>query len=160
MAVPDAGRSTGTAQTQARELVITRVFDAPRDVVWQAWTDRDQAIQWWGPKDFTARILEWGTKPGDAWRAVIRSPQGEEFPQHGVLQEVVPPERLAYTFIWDREADQGEMLVTVTLAERGANRTEMTFRKGPFVSADWQKGEEGGWNETFDRLAALVTSRG
>jgi uncharacterized protein YndB with AHSA1/START domain len=153
-----AGRSTVAPTDTARELVITRVFNARRDVVWQAWTDRDRAVTWWGPKDFTARILEWGTKPGDPWRAVMRSPKGEEYPQHGTLKEVAQPERLAFTVIWDGEPTEGEMLATVMLTERG-DKTEMTFRKGPFASAEWQRGEDEGWNQSFDRLEQVVTSR-
>jgi uncharacterized protein YndB with AHSA1/START domain len=149
------GRTVAPTGT-GRELVITRTIDAPRDAVWYAWTDREQAVKWWGPKGFTARILEWGTKPGDPWRAVMRSPKGEEFPQHGVDKEIVPPERLAFTVIWDDEKTEGEMLVTVNLAEQD-DRTKMTFRKGPFVNEEWRKGEESGWNEAFDRLEALVT---
>ena len=149
-------RSAAPSDSLTRELVMTRVFDAPREVVWRAWSDRDQAAKWWGPKGFTARIDEWGIRPGDRWRAVMRSPQGEEFPQHGVLKEVEAPERLVFTVVWEGETVEGDMIVSVVLTERGDN-TEMTFRKGPFASAEWLRGEENGWNQAFDRLDALVT---
>ncbi|MGH7719513.1 MAG: SRPBCC domain-containing protein [Gemmatimonadaceae bacterium] len=150
-----AERSASTRGSDARELVITRVFDAPRDLVWKAWTERDRAIQWWGPKDFTVPLLELDPRPGGAWRAVMRSPEGQEYPQHGVFKEIVPPERLVFTLIWDNDGPGSEMLVTITFVERGG-KTEMTFRKGPFTSTEWQKGEEEGWNEAFDRLEAFV----
>src|SRR5438128_491207 len=99
-----------------RELVITRVFDAPRAVVWKAWTDLDRARQWWGPKGFTLDALEVDPRPGGAWRAVMRSPDGKRFRQHGIFKEIVASERIAFTHIWDDEGPQSEMLVTVTFA--------------------------------------------
>jgi uncharacterized protein YndB with AHSA1/START domain len=152
-----AGTGAGSRTEQREQLVITRVFDAPRDLVWQAWTAREHAVQWWGPKGFTARILEWADHPGGAWRAVMRSPTGEEYPQHGVMKELTPPEHLAFTLIWDHDGPASEMLVSVTLTARG-DKTEMVFRKGPFRSEPQRQGEEGGWNEAFDRLEAHVTA--
>jgi uncharacterized protein YndB with AHSA1/START domain len=138
-----------------RELVITRTFDAPRELVWKAFAELEHARQWWGPRGFTVPVLELDSRPGGAWRAVMRSPDGEDYPQSGVYREIVPPERLVFTFIWDNEGPDREMLCTFTFAERG-KKTEMTFRKGPFKSAEGKKGEEEGWNECFDRLAAHI----
>ena len=147
------------APDASRELVITRRFDAPRDLVWKAWSERERAMKWWGPHGFTLTHLEWDQRPGGAWRAVMRSPDGREYPQHGVYKEIRPPERLVYTFIWDEDGPESEMLVTVTFAERGG-KTDMTFRKGPFTSRESQKGEEGGWGETFERLAGFLARNG
>jgi uncharacterized protein YndB with AHSA1/START domain len=140
---------TSKADT-GRELVIRRTFDAPRDLVWQAWNDREHARQW-GPKGFTTPEREMDLRPGGLWHALMISPDGKPYRQHGVVREVVPPERLAFTFIWDEEPDV-EMLVTVTFAERGG-KTEMTFRQTGFPSAGSRDGHRGGWNEAFDRLA-------
>jgi uncharacterized protein YndB with AHSA1/START domain len=148
---------TTTAKEAKRELVIRRVFDAPRDLVFKVWTDRGHAIRWWGPKDFTTPELEMDLRPGGAWRAIIRSPDGKDYPQHGVFREIVAPERLVFTFIWDDKPSE-EMLVTVTFAERGRN-TEITFRKGPFTSVDSHDSEQQGWNEFFDRLEAYVAKQ-
>jgi uncharacterized protein YndB with AHSA1/START domain len=151
-----SGSRSGVADK--RELVIRRTFDAPRELVWKAFTELERARQWWGPKDFTVPVLEMDMRPGGAWHAVMRSPDGKEYPQSGVYREIVPPERLVFTLIWDDEGPDSEMLCTFTFAERG-NKTEMTFRKGPFTSEKRRKGEEEGWNECFDRLEALVETR-
>ncbi|HEU4641170.1 MAG TPA: SRPBCC domain-containing protein [Gemmatimonadaceae bacterium] len=141
----------------ARELVITRTFDAPRELVWSAWTERERAMRWAGPKDFTAPELEGDVRPGGAWRTVLRSPDGEDHPQHGVYLEVVPPERLVFTFAWD-SAPENEMLVTVTFTER-AGKTEMVFRQTGFPSVESRNGHEGGWTQAFDRLAEHLAGR-
>jgi uncharacterized protein YndB with AHSA1/START domain len=144
-------RMSGT--DTGRELVIRRTFDAPRELVWRAWNDPEHAKRW-GPKGFTTPEREMDLRPGGAWRAMMVSPDGKPYRQHGVVREVVPPERLAFTFIWDDEPDV-EMLVTVTFAERGG-MTEMTFRQTGFPSAASRDGHEGGWTEAFDRLTEVV----
>jgi uncharacterized protein YndB with AHSA1/START domain len=138
----------------ARELVITRTFDAPRELVWRCWTDSEHGRQW-GPKGFTIPEQVWDLRPGGAWRALMISPEGKPYRQHGVVREVVPLERLSFTFIWDHEPEV-EMLVTVTFAERGG-KTEMTFRQTGFPSVESRDGHKGGWNEAFDRLAEHLT---
>jgi uncharacterized protein YndB with AHSA1/START domain len=151
-------RSAGKHATSAgRELVITRTFHAPREVVWKAFCDADAARQWWGPKGFTLAELSLGTRVGDSWRAVMQAPDGTRYAQHGVYREIVPPERLSFTFIWDDAGSDVEMLCTFTFAERDGD-TEMVFRKGPFTSVDQMKGEDGGWNESFDRFAGYLAT--
>lgn len=157
-----SGRGEGiTARTShsraGRELVITRVLDAPRELVWRVCTEREHALHWWGPKDFTVPEIEMDAGVGGAWCAVLRSPDGQDYPQHGVLQEIVAPERLVFTLIWDKEGPESEMLCTFTFTERGG-KTEMTFRKSPFKSVDSYEGEREGWNECFDRLAEYLTT--
>lgn len=139
--------------TAGHELVITRVFDAPRALVWKAWSDPVQAKQW-GPKGFTTPVREMDMRPGGAWRAVMISPTGEEFRQHGVVREVVPMERLSFTFIWDSAPDE-EMLVTVTFADQG-KKTLMTFRQTGLKSEASRDGHRGGWTEAFDRLEGVI----
>ena len=134
-----------------RELVITRVLDAPREAVWDLCTERAHAMEWWGPKNFTVSAFEMDLRPGGAWRAVIRSPEGKDHPQHGTYELVDRPEHLAFTFVWQREGPGSEMLCTLSLKEKGT-RTELTFRKGPFPSAESHNSELDGWNECFDRL--------
>ena len=143
--------TSSTAKAAGRELVITRVFDAPRDLVWKACTEPEHAVHWWGPKGFTVPEIELEARPGGTWRAVLRSPDGKDYPQHGVNREIVPPERLVFTLIWDEEGPDSEMVCTFTFTERGG-QTEMTFRKGPFTSSQSYDGEQEGWNECFDRL--------
>jgi uncharacterized protein YndB with AHSA1/START domain len=136
-----------------RELVIARVFDAPRELVFKAWTDPRHAKNWWGPRDYPATLLVMDVRPGGAWRNCLQSTEtGEELWQHGVFREVIPPERLVFTFVWEEEGERGlETLVTVTFAEEGG-KTRMTFRQTPFQSDGERDGHRGGWTSTFDRL--------
>jgi uncharacterized protein YndB with AHSA1/START domain len=140
-----------------RELVITRTFDAPRSLVFKMWTDPRHARMWWGPADYPATHVEMGERPGDAWRCCLRSvADGRELWQGGVLRELVEPERLAFTFVWDEEGERGlETLVTVTFAEQNG-KTLMTFRQSPFRSVAERDGHQGGWTSTFDRLDQLL----
>lgn len=137
------------------ELVIVRTFDAPRALVWKAWTDPVPAKAW-GPKGFTTPVREMGMHPGDPWRAVMIAPDGTEHRQHGVMREVVPLERIAFTFTWDTDPDV-EMLVSVSFADDG-ERTVMTFRQTGFPSDGSRDGHRGGWNEAFDRLEGVVAN--
>jgi len=132
-------------------LEIKRTYDAPLDVVWTAWADPEQAQQWWGPRGFTVPVVELDERPGGKWRALMIAPDGTELWQHGVYRELVPKKRLVYTFIWDRDPDH-EMLVTVDFADKG-NKTEIAFQQTGFKSEGERKGHEGGWNQSFDRLA-------
>lgn len=145
---------TTTVRQAAWDLAITRLIDAPRSVVFDAWTRSERAIHWWCPRDFTTPHLVMNVTPGGLWRACVRSRQGKDYWQHGVFHEVVAPRRLVFTFIWDAEPEY-EMLVTVKFAERG-EQTEMSFRQSPFVSFDSRESHCEGWNECFDRLEGLV----
>jgi uncharacterized protein YndB with AHSA1/START domain len=80
-----------------REIVLSRVFDAPREMVWEAWTDPKQVALWWGPKGFTTTIEEMEVRPGGVWKQVMHGPDGAEYPNKSVFLDVVPYERLAYT---------------------------------------------------------------
>lgn len=137
-----------------RTLVIRRTFEAPRELVWKAWAEVEHAKMWWGSKGFSAPVVELGTRPGDKWRSKMVSPDGKDYWQHGVLREIIPPEKLSFTFVWDEDPDH-EMLVTVTLAER-AGKTEMVFRQERFKSVEERDSHKDGWTESFDRLAAYL----
>jgi uncharacterized protein YndB with AHSA1/START domain len=151
--------STATA-TRSPELVITRVFNAPRELVFKAWANPSHAKNWWGPRDYPATHLEMDVRPAGAWRNCLRSTAtGEELWQGGVFREVVAPERLVFTFAWEEEGERGlETLVTVTFAE-GDGKTLMTFRQAPFQSDEERDGHRGGWTSTFDRLDDQLAKR-
>jgi len=154
-----AAKSSSPAKKQGpasrpAALVIKRTFDAPRDLVWKAWSDPEHAKNWWGPHGFTLPFVEMDQRPGGKWRAQMRGPDGKDLWQHGVYREIVPPEKTVYTFIWDSNPDD-EMLVTVLFAARG-DKTDMTFRQEGFKSQEDKAGHEDGWNQTFDRMAAYI----
>ena len=101
------------------QVVYTRVFAAPRDLVFEAWTRPEHVRQWWGPRKYTMTVCEIDLRPGGADRFVQRGPDGNEYPFKGVYREIVPPERLVYTQIFDFPGlSDHELLVTVTFDER------------------------------------------
>jgi uncharacterized protein YndB with AHSA1/START domain len=145
-------------EPEERVLVITRTFDAPRELVWKVWTDPSHARHWMGPRGFTATHFEQDARPGGKWRGCLRGDDGSrELWQGGVFREIVEPERIVYTFAWDREdGSRGhETLVTITFAEQDG-KTRMTFHQAVFDSAGQRDGHRGGWNSTFDRLAEYL----
>ena len=151
---PHAKSSTA----KERELVMTHLFDAPRALVWAAWTERRHLEHWQGaPQGFTVTTAEADIRPGGAFRICMRSPEGVDHWLQGVYREVVAPERLVFTHAWldaDGKPDK-ETLVTITFAERG-RKTELNLRQTGFTSDESRTGHEGGWASTLDRLAAYL----
>ena len=141
------------------ELVITRVFDAPRSLVFKAWTEPEHLVHWSAPRGFTITHSEGDLRPGGAWRACMRSPDGKDLWLGGEYREIIEPERLVFTHAWDgTDGKPGhETLVTVTLADR-AGKTEMTFRQAFFDSVEARDGHAGGWGESFDRLGEYLVT--
>ena len=135
------------------DLTITRVFDAPRDVVFKAWTDSAPSNDWSAPRGFTVAAFEADLRPGGAWRLRMRTPEGKDLWVGGIYREIDPPERIVSTHAWQNpDGTSGhETLMTVTLAARG-DRTEMTFRQTGFETDEDRDGHRAGWSECFDRL--------
>lgn len=155
-----AARASAATQADYRELVITRVFDAPRDLVFKAWTDPEQLARWWGPRNFSTTSVALDSRPGGAHRTCMRSAEGKDYWSGGVFREVVEPERLAFTFTWDEFEDQPthEMLVTVTFTAEG-DRTRMVFRQTPFLRREDCESHREGWTECFDKLVVHLQLR-
>lgn len=148
--------ATADATPADRILVITRLFDAPRSLVFKVWTRPEHLARWLGPKDFTAPSVTLDVRPGGAWRSCIRSPEGTEYWMRGVYREIVAPERLVFTFAWEEEGDRGlETLVTVTFEEVG-DKTRLIFRQAPFTTVEERDSHQGGWSECLDRLGAYI----
>lgn len=139
-----------------REIVITRLFEAPRELVWKAWTDPKHLVHWWGPKGFTNTFQEIDVRPGGVWRFVMHGPDGRDYQNKIVFAEIVKPERLAYSHGGD-EGEPVQFRVTVTFAEEGG-KTRLTMRS-VFPSAEErdrvvkEHGALEGANQTMDRLA-------
>jgi uncharacterized protein YndB with AHSA1/START domain len=140
-------------------LEITRVFDAPRELVFAAWLDPEQLVEWSGPDGFTVPFIEGDPVPGGAWRMCMKSAEHGEIWSHGVWREVVPPQRLSFTTAWEASdgSPEHEMLITVTLTDLGG-RTEMHFHQAAFASDESRDGHNEGWTECFDKLDALLTA--
>lgn len=144
-----------------RELTILRRFAAPRDLVWRAWTDPKHLAQWWGPAGFTNPVCEIDLKVGGTLRITMRGPDGTDYPMRGVFQEIVPPEKLAFTSGPVNERDEFliDGLTTVTFAERDG-ATEMTLHARAVGLAPQAMimiaGMGAGWAQSIDRLGALL----
>lgn len=154
----------------ADAVVLTRVFDAPRDVVFRAWTKAEHLAHWWGPKGFTTPFCTVDLRPGGEFRYCMRSPEGQEFWGKGVYREIVEPERLVYSDSFTDEQGNvvdathygmsGELptesLVTVTFAEDGGV-TKVTLRHQVPAAVPQRSGMQQGWSEMLARLAEEVT---
>jgi uncharacterized protein YndB with AHSA1/START domain len=132
------------------ELVITRQFDAPRSLVFKAWTQPEHLVRWLGPKDFSASAARIDLRPGGAWSAVITSAEGKSYGMAGIYREIAPPDRLVFTFAWDEDKAE-QMLIELTFREHDG-KSEMTFRQTGFRSVESRDSHRGGWNECFDKL--------
>ena len=155
--------NTQQPKTMERELIITRILDAPREPVFRAWTDPAHLARWWGPKGFTNPVCEADVRPGGVLRIVMRGPDGSEYPMKGVFQEVVSPERLVFTNI-AVDADGKHLLegvTQVTLAEQ-SDKTKLTVNTRAVAVVDhaveYLKGMEAGWTQSLERLEALVAN--
>lgn len=116
-----------TAEPGKQEIVITGVFDAPRDLVWKACTDPNLISEWWGPKGTTTTVEKMDVRPGGTWRVVQRDAGGNTFAMHGVFHDVTPPERVVDTV--EYEGMPGHVVLeTETLEDLGDGRTKMTDR--------------------------------
>jgi len=140
------------------ELVITRIFNAPRALVWRAWTDPAHLVHWWGPRGFTLPACEVDLRPGGAYRFHMRGPDGDDHWMQGVFREVVEPERLALAGCWT-EADgtprSPQTLVAVTFEEQG-ERTKITLRHTGFESVAACDEHRIGWNSSLDCFAEYI----
>jgi uncharacterized protein YndB with AHSA1/START domain len=147
-----------------REIVLTRVFDAPRKMMWEAWTDPKQVSLWWGPKGFTTTIEEMDVRAGGVWKLVMHGPDGTDYPNKSMFTEVVLHKRLRFRLSGGKRggpAVQFEM--TATFLEEGG-KTRLTMRM-VFVSAEERdrnvreyRSIEGG-EQTLERLAEHLSLR-
>lgn len=116
---------TNAALVGSREIVITRVFNAPRELVFKVWTEPEHLAKWWGPRGFTNTIHSIDVTPGGVWQFDMHGPDGTKFPNRIVYNEVVKPERITYSHGGDDE--EGQFQVTVTFEEQG-DKTALTMR--------------------------------
>jgi uncharacterized protein YndB with AHSA1/START domain len=147
------------ADTSDREIVLSREYDAPRELVWRAYTDPAHLPNWWGPNGFTNTVHEMDVRPGGRWRFIMHGPDGKDWPNRIVYHEVVAPERLAFLHGDDVDDDPGAFQVTVTFDDLGG-RTRVT-QKMVFATAAQRAGvEQFGavelGKQTLDKLAAYL----
>jgi uncharacterized protein YndB with AHSA1/START domain len=146
------------AEPGMHALSMTRDFNAPRALVFKAMTDPTLIPRWWGPKGYTTAVDKMEVCMGGIWRYVQRDADGNEFAFRGVYHQVMPPERLVYTFEW--EGLPGHILLeTVTLEERGGKTTvtdSSVFQSVEDRDGMIQQGMEDGANDSWDLLEALL----
>lgn len=144
-------RNNDATSTADREIITTRVFDAPRELVFMAWTDPKHVSQWWGPRGFTNTIHEMDVRPGGVWRFVMHGPDGVDYKNKIIYIEIVKPERLVYSHV-----SGPKFHVTVTFDEQGG-KTKLTMRMLFETAAERDKvvkefGAIEGAKQTLERL--------
>ena len=146
------------AEPGKQEIVITRVFDAPRELVFKTITDPSLVPQWWGPKRFTTTVDKMEVRPGGQWRFVQRDADGNEHAFRGVYHEIVSPERIVQTF--EFESMPGHVSLETARLEDQDGKTMWTtiavYQSVEDRDGMVQSGMEGGAIELMDRLAELV----
>lgn len=145
------------AEIRDDELLITRTFAAPPDVIFELWSHPEHLKRWMGPEGFECPVVEVDFRVGGRYRALIRSPETGDSWFGGVYREIRPHTRLTFTFAWDNSGPSAgiETLITISLAEvRG--KTAMTFHQTPFVDAAARDRHVGGWTSAFTKLDAYA----
>ena len=167
-------RNNPAEEVSTREFVITRVFNAPRELVWKAWTERDRLMQWFGPKGFSMSAAKMDFRPGGVFHYCLRSPDGKEMWGKFVYREIVAPERIVLVNSFSDE-NGGltrhpmsptwplEMLSTTTFVEQGG-KTTLTIKWKPLNPTEEERktfdgahgGMQQGWTGTFEQLAEYL----
>lgn len=153
-------RSSAATDTSDRELLITRIFDAPRSLVFKAWSSPEHLARWWGPSGYTLPICKMDFRPNGAYRYCMRSPEGTDHWIHGVYREVVEPERIVLTGSWtDANGNPTSPPTTTTITfEEHDGKTKLTLHNGIFESVTERDSHRGGWTASLERLAEYLAT--
>jgi uncharacterized protein YndB with AHSA1/START domain len=143
-----------------RVLTVTRIFGAPREMVWAAWIDFNHATHFDGPPGHPMKSMRNDLRVGGKWRNVMRH-DGKELPQGGVYREIKAPELLSFTFAWEtHDSMKGvETLVTVTFEEIAPDKTRLTLQQGVFPTTQTRDGHRAGWNRMIAGFAQFLAQR-
>lgn len=161
-------KSNDAAQQGEHVLMMTRMFDAPRELVWRAWTQPEHVAKWWGPRGFSTRVEELDLRTGGAWRYVMIGPDGNEYPSQGVFREVSPPNRIVSTdefgedFTPPADMELPSGIVMTVLFDEVDGGTRVTLHIAHATAEDRRRHEEmgvvPGWNSSLDCLAEYLAS--
>ncbi len=161
---------TKSTANETERMVVTRVFDAPRELVWKAWTDPKYVMQWWGPKGFTAPVCQMDFRVGGRLLCCMRAPDGQEGWNLTEYHEIVPYEKIVSSMHFadskgnkidpeqlgiEHEAIEGAYDVTI-FEDLGNGRTKLTFIGNEPMQSAKDSGQLEGWSETFDKVADVV----
>ncbi|RCS22829.1 SRPBCC domain-containing protein [Phyllobacterium salinisoli] len=146
-----------TAGQSDAELIISRLFDAPRALVFEAWTNPDHLNRWCCPIGFTLPFSQGDIRSGGWFKTCMRSPEGEDHWLSGTYREVKPHERIVFTHAWHDETGKPgqETVVTITLRDENG-RTQLTLHQALFDSKASRDGHQDGWNATLDSLETYL----
>jgi uncharacterized protein YndB with AHSA1/START domain len=161
---------TKSKTDEKERMVITRIFDAPRELVWRAWTDPKYVMQWWGPKDFTSPVCKMDFRVGGKFLCCMRTPDGQEFWNGGQYHEIVPHEKIVSSMYFaDAEGNKVdpehygieheaiEDAYDVTLFEDlGNGQTKLTFIGNETMEEAVKSGQAEGWNQILDKFATVL----
>ncbi len=157
----DMEQASATAE---REIVVERVFDAPRELVWEAWTNPRHVAQWWGPQGFTTTIEKMDFRVGGEWKHVMHGPDGTDYPNHSVFREIVPHERIVFVHGGRREGGPAIGFVSTWTFEALGQQTRLTLRllfdtPAARELAAREFGAIEGGRQTLARLAGYLAQR-
>ncbi len=161
---------TKDAVNETERLVVTRVFDAPRELVWKAWTDPKYVVQWWGPKGFTAPVCKMDFRVGGKFLFCMRAPDGQEFWNGGEYFEIVVHEKIVYSMYFaDAEGNKVQPAQygieheaiddahdVITFEDFGDGQTKLTFIGNESMESAKNSGQLEGMNQILDKVAAVV----
>ena len=148
-------------EAQSNELVLQmkRVLPAPPQTVFEAFTDPDELVKWWGPAGFTTPSLEFRAHVGEGYRIEMQPPEGDAFYLIGEFHQVDPPAQLAFTFVWeDPDPDDVQTLVELSFRDLG-EATEVVLTQGPFKTEARRALHRDGWTDGFDKLVGLLSGQ-
>jgi uncharacterized protein YndB with AHSA1/START domain len=144
--------ASAASVVQDDELLIERIFDAPRELVFAVWTQPEHLMHWWGPKTFTPIGVEQDFRVGGTYRYGMKSAEGREIWKTGVYQEIVPNERIVMTFKWEDGAWGVDNVVTVTFTPMASGRTLLRFHQSPFKTVEARDSHVQGWTSLLEKL--------
>ena len=159
-----------SAVSEVERMVITRIFDAPREIVWKAWTDPQYVMQWWGPKGFTSPACKMDFREGGKFLCCMRTPDGQEFWNGGEYHEIVPHEKIVSSMYFsDSNGNKVEAAAygieheaiedaydVVTFEDLGGGKTKLTFVGNETMENAKSSGQAEGWDQILDKFAGVV----
>lgn len=148
-----------TAEDEGHTLTMTRRFAAPRERVYAAWADGEQVARWFGPESVTCEIHKWDVEPGGEYSLTMHHADGDKTQLSGVFQEILPPERLVYTWTWGGDGGMAgrETLLTLEFEDAG-DETVLHLSHSLLLDEDWAQKHSMGWGSSFNSLDALLAS--
>ncbi|MCE7997355.1 MAG: SRPBCC domain-containing protein [Rhodobiaceae bacterium] len=145
------------AATDTFDLTLTRVFKAPRHLVFQMWADSEHKSQWWRPKTFTLVDSAENFRPGGDWMSIMEAPSGNRYRMEGTYKEIIENELIVFSHHWFEDGQRGPAtLITVTF-EDVADSTRLTFTQALIGNEADRNDQQNGWNEFLDMLDATLT---